>query len=245
MPCHEHTILTISEPEVGIAIRESGLPRDAFFITTKVVENIKDVPGAIDASLSKLGVDYVDLYLIHSPWFAKSASELQSAWAEMEKVQASGKAKSIGVSNYLIEHLETTMETAKVVPAVNQVEFHPYLQRQNLVPWSDGKGIATSAFGPLTTLTKGKPGPTDDVVEKLAKKHGVTEDAVCLRWCMDQGDGVAAITTSSKEERLKGYLEALNLELTKEEIKAITEKGAEKHLRCNNFMHQWDENDRR
>jgi diketogulonate reductase-like aldo/keto reductase len=163
----------------------------------------------------------------------------------MEKVQASGKARSIGVSNHLIEHLETTLKTAKVVPAVNQVEFHPYLQRQDLVPWSDKKGIATSAFGPLTTLRKGKPGPTDEIVERLAKKYGVSEEAVCLRWCMQQGDGVAAITTSSKEERLGGYLGAAGFELTEEEVQEITDKGKEKHLRCNNFMHQWPDSDHR
>ena len=190
-------------------------------------------------------MDYVDLYLIHSPWFAKDDSELQAKWTEMEKVQASGKAKSIGVSNYLIEHLETTIKTAKVVPAVNQVEFHPYLQRGLLRPWSDGKGIATSAFGPLSTITKGKPGPVDGVVERLAKKHNVTEEAVCLRWCIQQGYGVAAITTSSKEERLKGYLGALDFELTRDEDKEISEKGSEKHMRCNNFMHDWDSDDRR
>ena len=99
----------------------------------------------------------------------------------MEDVQRAGKARSIGVSNYLIEHLETVLETAQITPAVNQVEFHPYLQRENLVPWSEERGIVTSAFGPLTTITKGKPGPTDTVVKRLAEKYGVSEEAVLLR----------------------------------------------------------------
>jgi diketogulonate reductase-like aldo/keto reductase len=182
-------------------------------------------------------MDYVELYLIHSPWFAKLESKLQSAWAEMEKEEAAGKSKSIGVSNYLVEHLETTMKTAKVLPAVNQVEFHPYIQRQNLVLWSDGKGIATSAFGPLSSITEGKPGPVDAVIGKLARKYWVSEEAVCLRWCMQQGGGVAAITTSSKEERLRGYIGAVEFELTREEVKDISDKGGEKHMRCKNFMH--------
>ena len=120
---------------------------------------------------------------------------------------------------------------------MNQVEFHPYPQRQNLVLCSDGKGIATSAFGPLSSITEGKPGPVAAMMKKLARKYWVSEEAVCLRWCMQQGDGVAGITTSSKEERLKGYLGAIKFELTREEVKDISDKGGEKHMRCNNFMH--------
>lgn len=232
-----------TEPELGAAIRESGLPRSSFFITTKVIHNIADIPHAIEQSLSKLGLDYVDLFLIHSPWFAKSPAELQSTWKQMEAVQRAGKARSIGVSNFLIEHLETILEVAEIVPAVNQVEFHPYLQRQNLVPWSEKKGIVTSAFGPLTTITKAKPGPTDELVARLAAKYGVSDEAILLRWCVDQG--IPAITTTSKESRLKDYIGATTFELTKEEVKEISDEGAKKHFRNNSFMHKFDDNDRR
>ena len=124
---------------------------------------------------------------------------------------------------------------------MNQVEFHPYLRRQNLVPWAKSKGITTAAFGPLTTITKAKPGPIDDLFARLAKKYGVSEEAVALRWCIDQG--VVAITTSHKEGRLKDYLDVIKFKLTPEEVQEISNKGFEKHFRNNNFMHKYPEND--
>lgn len=192
--------------------------------------------------MKKLQLDYVDLYLIHSPWFASSDEELQAAWAEMEMVQKAGKAKAIGVSNYLQQHLEATLSKATIPPVINQVEFHPYLQRQNLVPWTKSKGIATAAFGPLTAITKAKPGPCDAVLTELAKKYEVSEEAVALRWCIDQG--VVAITTSSKEERLKDYLDVTKFNLSTEEVESVRNAGMEKHFRGNNFMHNFPADDR-
>jgi diketogulonate reductase-like aldo/keto reductase len=167
-----------NETELGIAIKRSSVKREDLFVTTKVTNGIKNISSAIDASLKRLQLDYVDLYLIHCPWFATSNppdAELQAAWAEMEKVQKSGKAKAIGVSNYLISHLEATLATAKIIPAVNQSEFHPYLQRQDLLSWCKSHGITLSAFGPLTTF-RAKPGPVDDLMSSLAKKYGASED---------------------------------------------------------------------
>ena len=160
----------------------------------------------------------------------------------MEKVQRAGKAKAIGVSNYLQQHLEVTLATATISPVINQVEFHPYLQRQNLVPWAESKGVATAAFGPLTTITKARPGPCDAVFTELAKKYDVSEEAIALRWCIDQG--VVAITTSHKEERLKDYLAVMKFSLTPQEVEIIKKTGTEKHFRGNNFMHTYPADDR-
>ncbi|KAF2800491.1 Aldo/keto reductase [Melanomma pulvis-pyrius CBS 109.77] len=230
-----------TEPELGIAIKESGVPREKLFVVTKVDRNVGDIESALKSSLKKLQLDYVDLYLIHQPWFAKTGEELQSTWAAMEAVQKSGLTKSIGVSNYLPQHLEAVLKTAKVVPAINQVEFHPYLQRTELLEFHKKHGIATSAFGPLSAATKAKPGPADDYLAALAKKYAVSEGEISLRWCVDQD--IVAITTSSKEQRLSDYLRAATFKLTPTEIKELNRLGQEKHYR--GFWAKWfDENDR-
>jgi diketogulonate reductase-like aldo/keto reductase len=227
-----------TEAELGITIKESNIKREDLFITTKAIKNIS---GAIDASLKRLQLDYVDLYLIHGPWFSSSDAELQATWAEMENVCKSGKAKAIGVSNYLISHLEATLATATITPAVNQVEFQPYLQRQNLLPWCKSKGFTLSAFGPLTTF-RAKHGPVDDVIASLAEKYSVSEEAVTLRWCIEQG--VVAITTSGKEARLRDYLGATMFSLSEEEVQEIGRLGDTKHFRANHFMHDYAPDDR-
>lgn len=147
----------------------------------------------------------------------------------MEAIKASGLAKSIGVSNYLPNHLSVILKTAKVVPAVNQIEFHPYLQRVELLEFHKQHGIATTAYGPLTAATKAKPGPLDDYVGRLTKKYAVSENEIYLRWCIDQD--IVPITTSSKEQRLSDYLRAATFKLTPVEIKEMNQIGQEKHFR--------------
>lgn len=168
-------------------------------------------------------------YLIHSPFWATTDAELQSAWAEMEAVKAAGLAKSIGVSNYFVPHLEATLKTAKIVPAINQIEFHPYLQHAPLLDFHKAHGIATAAYGPLTAATKAKPGPADGILAGCAKKYAVSEGEILLRWCIDQD--IVAITTSSKEQRLSDYLRCATFKLTPAEIKQIKEQGEQKHFR--------------
>lgn len=147
----------------------------------------------------------------------------------MEAIKEAGLAKSIGVSNYLPNHLAAILKTAKVVPAVNQIEFHPYLQHVELLEFHKQHGIATTAYAPLTAATKAKGGPVDDYVSRLTKKYAVSENEIYLRWCIDQD--IVPITTSSKEQRLSDYLRAATFKLTPAEIKEINELGQQKHFR--------------
>ncbi|KAK3345209.1 NADP-dependent oxidoreductase domain-containing protein [Neurospora tetraspora] len=240
-----------NEVELGKAIEQSRLPRSSLFITTKTIVHAGDtVTQSFNRSLEKLGLDYVDLYLLHSPFFAKTPEELHQAWREMEKIKDSGMAKSIGVSNFLISHLQTLFEIPGgfvYPPVVNQIEYHPYLQHvvegEDLIAYCREKNIAIQAYSPLTAITNASPGPVDPIYTKLAKKYGVSEAEVALRWCLDQG--IVTLTTSSNEERLKGYLKKLpSFKLTPKEVEDIAAAGKEKHHRVW-WTENFDANDRR
>jgi len=231
-----------NEADLGVAIKQSGLPRERFYVTTKIDGvNPQDTEAAFAESLKKLQLDYVDLYLIHAPYFAKTDEELQQKWADLEKIQASGRAKSIGVSNFLQPHLEAILKTAKVIPAINQIEYHPYLQHGSLVDFHKKHKIATAAYGPLTAVTKVKGGPLDETYATLARKYGVNESEIALRWCIDQG--IVTLTTSGNEQRLKGYLKVADFKLTPKEVETIGEIGKKKHFR-GFWGAQFDDNDR-
>ncbi|KAF8903670.1 ketoreductase [Gymnopilus junonius] len=218
-----------TENEVGVAIKETiqegVVKREDLFITTKVSKNMLQLKAAIDVSLKKLGLDYVDLYLIHSPYWTETPSGFQKAWADMESIKESGKARSIGVSNYEEFHILATLETARIPPAVNQIEYHPYLQHGDLILLSRQRGnVATAAFGALAPITRNIPGPLDKTLQALAEKYGVSTGLICLRWCIDQN--IAVITTSYKQERITEYARVFEFKLTEEEVNEIGEKGA-------------------
>jgi diketogulonate reductase-like aldo/keto reductase len=144
----------------------------------------------------------------------------------MESVKESGKARSIGLSNYGEPHILATLATARIHPSINQIEFHPYLRHGDLLPFSRNHGkIAISAYGALAPVTRNIPGPLDETLEMLAKKYSVSKGMICLRWCIDQG--VVAVTTSQKEQRMEEYLRVFEFELTQEEVQEIGEKGSE------------------
>ncbi|KAI0161258.1 Aldo/keto reductase [Xylariaceae sp. FL1272] len=220
-----------NETELGRAIKKSGVDRSKLFVTTKLKSMAGDIPSAFAASLARLGLDYVDLYLIHSPFYTEP-ERLQQAWADLEAIQASGRARSIGVSNFSVANLEAILKTARVTPALNQIEYHPYLQHKpdGLIDFCREKHIAVAAYAPLTAATKAKPGPVDDIYAKLSKKYGVSEGHIALRWCIDSG--IIAITTSSNEQRLEGYMNWLHkFKLTPKEVDTIAEEGDKKHFR--------------
>jgi diketogulonate reductase-like aldo/keto reductase len=140
----------------------------------------------------------------------------------MESLVSAGLTRSIGVSNYLPEHLDHILSTARIPPAINQIEFHPYLQHSTsgLVDYHKKHNIALSAYGPQTPVTKAPGGPVDAVLAKLSKKYAVNAGEILLRWCVDQD--VVAVTTSGKEQRLSDYLRSMTFKLTPAEVKMVS-----------------------
>ncbi|KAJ9605003.1 hypothetical protein H2200_010392 [Cladophialophora chaetospira] len=217
-----------TENEVGEAIKRSGISPSDLYIIAKAFTT-SNIRAAFDRTLRNLGVDYVDLYVLHHPYFAKSEEQLQAAWVEIEDIFDSGKVGSIGVSNFTKAHVETILKTARIKPAANQIELNPYLQRVELQQYHKDHGIQTFAFSPLSPIVRAKPGPLDDVLETIAQKHGVSTAVVLIRWALQQG--IAVVTTSTQNERMKDHLLAQKVSLTEEEIALISEVGSEKHFR--------------
>ncbi|KZT27438.1 Aldo/keto reductase [Neolentinus lepideus HHB14362 ss-1] len=212
-----------NEDTVAKGVRESGLNRSDLYITTKYDGG--DIQSAVRTSLTKLDLKHIDLYLIHFPRLVEK--NLETSWQEFEKIKEDGLAKSIGVSNFNLEQLQLLVKTAKIVPAVNQINFHPYnyASHKALLEYSAKHGIITEAYGSLTPITKTPGGPVDKPVAAAAKRLGASPVQVILKWV--QQKGVVIVTTSSRKEHLTEYLAVADLpDLTDEEIAAIDEAGA-------------------
>lgn len=216
----------MNESSVGTGIKLANIPRDKLYVTTKVVgTKDQDVDGALATSLNNLALDYVDLYMVHVPFAAGSPEGLQDIWMKMELVKKSGKARSIGVCNFKQEDLEIVLQKATIIPAVNQIEFHPYQQHdESLFEFHRQHDIIIAAYSPLAAITTARPGPIDGIHADLAKKYNVSESEIALRWVIDQK--AIAVTTSKSVERLRGYSTKLfSFYLTENEVKQITELG--------------------
>ncbi|KAK9759798.1 hypothetical protein K7432_016833 [Basidiobolus ranarum] len=214
-----------TEKDVGLAIEESEIPRNQIFVTTKVWPHIGDPKKALQESLARLKLEYVDLYLVHSPLFNKESHGiiLEEAWPEMENLVDQGLARAIGVSNFHIKDLDVLLPIARIKPVVNQIEFHPYLQSRELILYTENHGILTEAYGGLVPIVHKSDGPVESVVEEIAKKYSKTTSQVLLRWSVNKGNMV--VTTSSKPHRLTEFLELGTFKLTDEEVERIDIAG--------------------
>ena len=215
-----------NEEGVGRAIAASGIARDELFITTKLwnsQQGTDTVRAAIAESLGKLGLDYVDLYLIH--WPRPDLDRYVASWQTMEQLRAEGLTRSIGVSNFHRPHLERLLAETETVPVVNQIELHPAFAQRELRAFGESHGIRTEAWGPLG---QGKYELfSEQPIADAAAAHGVTPAQVVIRWHLQQG--IIVFPKSSTPERIRQNLDVFGFELTADEMAAID--GLDRGLR--------------
>ncbi|KAJ7163518.1 NADP-dependent oxidoreductase domain-containing protein [Mycena crocata] len=225
-----------TETSVGKALRVSGLPREDVFVTTKLPwHHPKYVARSFDESLRNLGLDYVDLYLMHFPQTLQypggydlpstwevilkeftivDTPTFNETWAEMERIHATGRARAIGVSNFSIKTLEELSKTAKIVPAVNQVEIHPYLAQTELVEYCRSKGIVVTAYSP----SGHEQVRNDRTIVAFAEKYRVSPTQIILAWHLARG--LAATPKSTNPDRQKENISLPTL--SAEDVASIT-----------------------
>jgi diketogulonate reductase-like aldo/keto reductase len=206
-----------NEKGTGRALAASGIPRGELFVTTKLWNNEQGYDSALrafDASLDRLGLDYVDLYLIH--WPLPSQDKYVDTYKAFEKIHADGRAKAIGVSNFLPEHLRRLLGETSVVPAVNQIELHPQLPQAESRAFHAAHGIATEAWSPLG---QGKGLLEVPTILAVARKHGRTSAQVVLRWHLQLGNVV--IPKSVTPSRIRENIGVFDFELDDEDLAAF------------------------
>jgi diketogulonate reductase-like aldo/keto reductase len=203
-----------NEGFLGSALQKSGIPRQEFFITTKI-STINMAPGRLmasfDRSLKRLKTDYVDLLLLHFP----VSKYRQDDWPLMEEIYRNGRAKAIGVSNYTVRHLDELLQTCQVKPAVNQVELHVFLQQSELLAYCQKQGIVVEAYSPLAHGN----GLDEPVLTQIAQKHGKTPAQIMLRWCIEAG--AVPLPKTTHADRLSQNLQVFDFKLDKSDLAAI------------------------
>ena len=218
-----------NEEDVGAAIAQSGIPRDEVFITTKLwnADHGYDATlRACRASLKRLGTDRIDLYLVHWP-----VEQLRhDTWRAMEQLLADGSVRAIGVSNYTERHLEELLERAKVPPAVNQIEVHPFLHQRKLLAFCRQHEVQVEAYAPLVKAQR----MDHPVIERIARKHGRTPAQVLVRWCLQHE--LVAIPKSVHPERIRENADVFSFVLGPEDLEALD--GLDEGLRTS-----WDPTD--
>ncbi|KAF9355973.1 hypothetical protein BGX26_005866 [Mortierella sp. AD094] len=206
-----------NEVSVGNAIRKSGIPRDQIFVTTKLFDHDHGYDSALAAcelSLEKLGLDYVDLYLIHSP--RPGAERRNESWNALQKLVALGKVKSIGVSNYGIHHLKELLGSNPTIrPVVNQIEVHPWLARREIISFCESQNIAIEAYSPLSRGHKLQ----DPVVNKIAAKYSKSAAQILIRWSLQKG--YIVLPKSAHKERIEQNSEVFDFDLADGDMEVL------------------------
>jgi diketogulonate reductase-like aldo/keto reductase len=205
-----------NERGVGEAIRESGIPREDLFVTTKLWnedQGYERTLRACEESLERLGLEYLDLYLIHWP----ATSRRHDSWQAFETLYGDGVIKAAGVSNYTVDHLKELQERSSFRPSVNQVEFHPFIYEQQMVllDYCKEQNILIEAYSPLSRISK----DGHEEVSSIAVRLGKTPQQLALRWCIQHG--TLPLPRSTNREHIRSNLEVFDFELSEEDMQTI------------------------
>ncbi|AZS84628.1 aldo/keto reductase [Streptomyces griseoviridis] len=217
-----------NEREVGEALRDSGVPREDVFVETKIWISdygYDETLHGFDKSAAKLGLDRIDLLILHQALPSEFDRTLD-AYRALEKLLADGRVRAIGVSNFMVDHLTALLDATTVVPAVNQLEIHPYFQQRAVLDFDDAHGILNQAWSPIGGITF-YPGYgehrrsvlADPAVTRIAEAHGKSPAQVLLRWGLQQGRSV--IPKSTKRERIAENIDVFDFTLTADELAAL------------------------